>query len=95
MPEVARIQAAARGRRQAPLRIPAPRIDFDVHQRIKDHLDAWGTVRSCTAREEIIRRKVAQCACEGCPGTTAHTRHLADRDVPDHPLLDPGLSSRT
>ncbi|HPE12923.1 MAG: mycothiol system anti-sigma-R factor [Actinobacteria bacterium] len=39
----------------------------DVHQRIKDHLDACGHCQELYREEEIIRRKVAQCACEAAP----------------------------
>ena len=47
-----------------------------------------GTVRSCTARKRSFAVRSRSVPVR-LPGTTAHTRHLADRDVPDHPLPRP------
>lgn len=39
----------------------------DVHQRIEEHLGVCGPCEELYREEEIIRRRVAQCACESAP----------------------------
>ena len=39
----------------------------DVHQRIEEHLTTCEPCAELYREEEIIRRRVAQCACEAAP----------------------------
>jgi anti-sigma factor (TIGR02949 family) len=39
----------------------------EAHQRIEDHLNACGPCQELYREEEVIRRRLTQCACESAP----------------------------